>query len=248
MQKTILFLSLLAAVFILHACNNSSTSDAEANAWITADQEGHMTLLGKPVATLEDLQAALYDTISRMDPLPDSIPVYFKGEVLMGMRGEIRTIIAESLARADARKACEAVIHGFYTWYGPFAETTEIDFVDDAGAHLMLDTLKLDAYLGKFRATGFVGEAFMQGQKAFYRNCEKLWQNEPKDEPPSCLDADPYFCAQDWDLASWTKAPVTVDLSGEEASAAMEADTRVHHFNLVKENGKWVISKLGCDM
>lgn len=245
---------ILVGLLFLNACRPSGASTEAANAWATVDKQGAITLFGKEVQNLEEFQASLYDSLTRMESLPDSVPVYFDEEILMGMRGEVRTAIDRALAAAAARKECEAAIHGFYTWYEAFQKdsTRYIDFVDAGGKHLKLDTARLDAYLAEFRAAGFVGQEFIDSQRAFYKSCEKLWQNEPKDEPPSCLDADPYFCAQDWDLAFWTTAPVFIVLSGDRAAATMRGmeggSSQEHDFEMVKENGKWVIAKIECDM
>jgi len=192
----------------------------------------------------------LYDTLSKMENLPNSIPVHFGDEILMGTRGEIRTIISESIATAAARKESEAVIHGFYAWYDAFSKDDSrwINFTDDKGRRLALAPAKLDTCLGHFKASGFVGAEVIEGQKAFYKSCEKLWQNEPKDEPPSCPGHDPYFCAQDWELDFWTKAPVFIDLAGDRVSATMRGteggSPKEHDFELVQENGKWVLAKI----
>lgn len=237
-----------------NACQPSGASTEVANAWVTVDKQGAITLLGREVLDMEDFEASLYDTLSKMETLPDSIPVYFDKEILMGMRGEVRTEINQALATAAARKDCEMVIHGFYSWYDAFQKdsTRYIDFVNTNGRHLKLDTARLDAFLAEFQAAGFVGREFIDGRRAFYKSCEKLWQNEPTDEPSSCLDADPYFCAQDWDLAFWTTAPVFIVLSGDRAAATMRGmeggSSQEHDFEMVKENGKWVIAKIECDM
>ncbi|MBI5915902.1 MAG: DUF3828 domain-containing protein [Bacteroidetes bacterium] len=252
MKNSILFSAILMGILAWNACNNAGKTTETANAWVVVDNQGGITLFGRQVQDFEDFQASLYDTLTKMENLPDSIPVHFGEEILMGTRGEIRTIIAESIATAAARKESEAVIHGFYTWYGTFSQTeeAEFNFLDDKGQHLKLDLVKLEAYLGRIKASGFVGNAFIEGRKAFYKNCEKLWQNEPKDEPPSCLDHDPYFCAQDWELDFWTKSPVFIDLAGERVSATMRGteggSPQEHDFELVQENGKWVLAKIAC--
>ncbi len=155
---------------------------------------------------------------------------------------------------ADATKECETLIHGFYTWYDAFQVDTlrSVNFTKDDGEHLTLDAAKLDVYLAHFKESGFVSDGFVQTQKNLYQKCEKLWQNEQSGDVPSCLDADLYFCAQDWDIEFWTKAAVSVDFSGDKATALMKGTEgggpREQHFQLVKEDGKWKIEHIECDM
>ena len=151
--------------------------------------------------------------------------------------------------------AVTAVIHGFYKWYDGFIrdEARDVNFTNDEGEHLRLNMAALETYYDHFRKSGFVSEEFIQNEYVFYRRCEALWQNEAKDEVPSCMDADKYFCAQDWDVNFWTTSPVRIvanvddtiiaKLSGEEAGAPSE-----QNFQLKKENGKWLITRIECDM
>jgi Protein of unknown function (DUF3828) len=155
---------------------------------------------------------------------------------------------------ADSAAVAE-VIHGFYSWYDGFIrnENIRIDFVNDKGPHLTLDSAKFDAYYIHFIRTGFVSREFALNEYAFFQKCEQLWQNEPIGDVPSCLDADKYFCAQDWDLNFWTQSPVRIAATGEnqlkatlyasDANGLMERS-----FVLKKEDGKWVIATVECDM
>jgi len=151
--------------------------------------------------------------------------------------------------------AINDVIHGFYGWYdGVLHDTTkQIKFTDATGAHLKLNPANLDAYFAQFKASGFVSDEFIENEKKFYRSCEKFWQKEAIDDVPSCLDADKYFCAQDWDIKEWTSNPTTVEITGKDkAKASMTfkfGDTSEdRNFELIKKDGKWLLLSIECDM
>lgn len=146
-------------------------------------------------------------------------------------------------------------VHGFYAWYEKFQldTTRNILFTNDTGKHLKLDAAKLEQYFGNIRASGFIGDEFFAGEREIWKRCEAAWQGEPIDEVPSCLDADRFFCAQDWDIAAWTSAPVTTKALGMNHVAATltmtEGDfTHTQELELKKENGKWLITRIECDL
>ncbi|MBL7774614.1 MAG: DUF3828 domain-containing protein [Saprospiraceae bacterium] len=253
MKKTTLFSCLFLLLLAAAGCHSSGEKSAERNAWITVDKQGAIQLLGKTVPNLEALQSALYDTLSKMEVLPTDVSVHFDPEILMGTRGAVNDQIAEALASAAARKACETTIHDFYRWYDAFArdDSRYIQFTDQSGKHVRLDTAKLELHLAQYKSSGFVSERFIANRKAYYQNCEKLWQNEPKDEPGSCMDHDPCFCAQDWELDFWTKSPVSIQRTGEQAVATLSGteggSPREQRINMVLENGKWLIADIRCE-
>lgn len=157
-------------------------------------------------------------------------------------------VVSDSAAIADA-------VHGFYSWYVAFSKDTthRIDFTDDRGEHLQLVQPKLERYYAHFKASGFVSNEFIQGEYAFYKQCSQVWQNELIDEVPSCLDADKYFCAQDWEPAFWTTSPVRIKHTGADRAVAtlygkyFDAPME-RNVSLKKENGKWLITSIACDM
>lgn len=151
--------------------------------------------------------------------------------------------------------AVARVIHDFYKWYDHFITNDAINFniTNDEGEHLTLNQKALDAYLATIKKSGFVNDTFIQGEYAYYKKCEQLWQNEDKGDVPSGMDADKYFCAQDYDITFYTEAPVRIQSLGANQIAATmyQNDTEYpmeRHFELQKENGKWYISKIECDM
>jgi len=161
----------------------------------------------------------------------------------------------EPTAVASDSSAIADMIHGFYQWYDPYVrdEAKSIDFVTIVNNHYALDQPLLEKYLANINASGFVSSEFLDNEMAFYKACEKLWLNEEAEGPPNGMDANRYFCAQDWDLDFWTKSPVRIKSIGDDKVAAilygdMGGGPLEHNFELKKENGKWLLSKIECYM
>lgn len=147
--------------------------------------------------------------------------------------------------------AIEKTIHDFYTWYE--ANDTivyKIYFTDDSGEHLTLNEEKLSAYLAQFKASGYISDELIANETRFYRACAKLWQNEPKEDVPSGMGADRWLCAQDY-VAPYNTGKVTSVINGDRAQARLTLSDGSYStdftYEMVKENGKWLIAKLGCD-
>ncbi|MCU0346288.1 MAG: copper resistance protein NlpE N-terminal domain-containing protein [Saprospiraceae bacterium] len=146
------------------------------------------------------------------------------------------------------------VIHGFYKWYETNANAlANINYVK-GGKSSTLDNAKLDAYYASLKQSGFISQAYIDEDRAYLKNLEATaWKNENvNEEPLTGLDYDRFFCAQDYEIAFWTTAPVYVDGLGTDKVKAnltgLEGGSeRTQNFELVKENGKWLISKIICD-
>lgn len=149
---------------------------------------------------------------------------------------------SDSLAIADA-------LHGFFKWYEENNERLNtIRFVDNTGEHLKLDEEKLNEYLAEFDKSGFVSKGFTEDEKKFYKTCSAFWKNEPIDEVPTGLGADRYYCAQDF-VAPYSTGKVTSVIDGDHADATLALDeTSKFHFSMIRENGKWLLDKTGCNM
>ena len=93
--KTICLASLLSMV----ACQNS-----KEDAIITVKQNGEMTVFGQPAADLELLKMILIDSLANMAAIPEKIEVNFVGEVGMGTRQEVGTIVTEAIEAAKLAK------------------------------------------------------------------------------------------------------------------------------------------------
>jgi Protein of unknown function (DUF3828) len=150
--------------------------------------------------------------------------------------------------------AISQTIHGFYKWYGAFLEdeTKDTNFTNDKGKYLTLDKVKLQQYFNYLRESGALSETYFKNEQMQLEKCELLWKEEGKDGPPSCLDYDRIFCAQDWDINFWTSAPVVVEGLGSDKVMATLSDKEVtavggQRFSLQKENGKWMIAAIICE-
>ena len=152
---------------------------------------------------------------------------------------------ADSLAIAEA-------LHGFFTWYDA-NETRlgKIEYVNDKGKHLVLDEKQLMLYHAEVKKSGFVSDDFIADEKKFYQACSKAWAKERKDEVPTGLEADRYHCAQDF-VAPYNTGAVTSIINGDHADVVLTLSAggskSDFKFEMKKENGKWLLSKIGCDM
>ena len=146
------------------------------------------------------------------------------------------------------------LIHGFYKWYEANGNAlANINYVK-AGKSTTLDAAKLAAYHALLKQSGGISQAYIDADIAYLKNLEATaWKTEnANEEPLTGLDFERLFCAQDWDINYWTTAPVYVDGLGTDKVKAnltgVEGGSeRTQNFELVKENGKWLISKIICD-
>jgi hypothetical protein len=156
---------------------------------------------------------------------------------------------ADSAAIADA-------VHAFFRWYNANQERLANDFVqvlDTKSGHTKLVEPQFQRYVTSFKASNAVSQEFIDNEVKFYRAAEKLWQNEDPEEVNSGLDADKYYCAQDMDPGEFMSAPVRAEIRGDRAKATLLLDPEgmngaEREFELKKENGKWLLTKVVCDM
>ena len=196
-MKVLCYLALVLSVSLAQACQNaapktpptaekatppatppvtppvaadSAAKKAEA-AWLVVNTKGETTLFGKPI-DLEKLPELLMDTLSKMTLIPNDIPVKFDGEVLMGMRGETRTVIQETIEKAKLHKVlmsdkAEDMAQNFYVWYMDKLNTTDgfslIGQEKDAEAVLTPDLLKMLQKADK-KEGGLGMDYFLQAQ------------------------------------------------------------------------------------
>lgn len=151
--------------------------------------------------------------------------------------------------------AITETIHNFYQWYEDnFDELNSVEYVNHGGKHLTLNNAKVDEYFAKVLKSGYISEEYVKAEKAYMKKCEAVWQKEAyEDGPAPGMDADRFFCAQDWDIQFWTTAPVEVEgLGSDSVKATLSGDEgggqRDQNFKLKKEGGKWKIIEIECDM
>jgi hypothetical protein len=162
----------------------------------------------------------------------------------------------EAAARAADSTAIAATIHGFYQWYDHNIKdrSKDVDFTKVSGKHLVLDFPLLEKYLSNIKSSGFVSDDFLENDRTYYRACEKIWKTEEyEDAPQTGMDADKYFCAQDYELDYWVKSPVRVTIGDTDVATATlygqyVGDLKEMNFELKKENGKWLLTNIECDM
>jgi hypothetical protein len=142
-------------------------------------------------------------------------------------------------------------IHQFSQWYNDYVTgvSENQQFIDRKGPFARLDSAGLQSYLVNLKSSGLVSETMLEGERAFYQKCEPFWQNENKEEVLTGMDANRFFCGQDWDIKLWTSAPVTAEgLGTDEVEATMGPleGGRSVKFSLEKEADKWLITDVNC--
>lgn len=164
------------------------------------------------------------------------------------------TNVAGTASAADSAAIAEA-LHAFFGWYNANQErlSNRFDFIDTGGKRARLKEAQLTSYANEFKASNVVSQEFVENELKFYRAAEKMWQTEDPEEVLSGVDADKYYCAQDWDAAEFTTAPVRATIKGDRATVALLLDPNGNNggerdFELKKENGRWLLTKTRCDM
>ena len=150
--------------------------------------------------------------------------------------------------------AMAETVHAFYKWYGESGEQliTRINFVNTAGKNPTLDLAVLAKYLGEFSKSGAICTEFIQNETIFYRACALAWANENSDEGMTGFDIDRYYCQQDGEVREFQTAGITSQITGDRATVQLMLDPKgpnggPRNFEMKKENGKWLLSKNGCE-
>ncbi|MCO6487464.1 MAG: DUF3828 domain-containing protein [Phaeodactylibacter sp.] len=147
--------------------------------------------------------------------------------------------------------AINECIHSFYAWYEANGSALEADFVKYA-KHATLDAAKLASYFSVLKKSGYISQAYIDNETADLKNLEATAWKNIEDGPLPGLDYDRFTCSQDMpDWAFWKTAPIAADGLGTDKSMAtmsgMEGGSeRTQKFEMVKENGKWLIAKILC--
>lgn len=159
---------------------------------------------------------------------------------------------AATAGPADDSTAISECLTGFYRWYAIHSDSLQsIDFVDGRGSHLELDTVRLQSYFEYLKSSGFVSDELLENEKRFYRACAAEWKKESKDEVPSGLAADRFYCAQDY-VAPYDSGKVSTVVTGDRAKAVLALTGRMGEkptfsYDMKRESGRWLIARLGCD-
>jgi hypothetical protein len=153
-------------------------------------------------------------------------------------------------------------ITNFYKWYQK--NTTRI-----SGFRLYSETGKtppfkinwkeVDRYLGwlKINAPQLGGE-FAHNERLFFKECEKEFATQEKDDVPFGFDGDRFTNSQEPEYTleemkkarQWTvkinDATASVEAWGAYTDKGKEVETLIICFEMKKEKGKWTIAKIGC--
>jgi len=156
-------------------------------------------------------------------------------------------------ASADSASIADA-LHTFFTWYGANYQdlTYKINFINEEGKYPTLDKAKLAEYLAAFMKSGVVSTTLVENETKYYLECAESWKSEEVGDVLSCMDYNRYYCGQDWDEKEFMIAPVKATISGDHASVQLLLDPNglnggPRAFEMKKENGKWLLSKIGCE-
>jgi hypothetical protein len=159
---------------------------------------------------------------------------------------------AESANEIPDSIAITITLHDFFNWYDAnFERLGKIKFVSDSAEHLTLNENNLKAYLNEIKNSGFVSDLLLENELKFYGACGKIWKTQKKSEIPQGLQADRFYCAQDY-IAPYSTGKVTAIIIQDKANATLSVNGKLNEtkdllFELKKENGKWLLSKTGCN-
>ena len=155
-------------------------------------------------------------------------------------------------ANADP-EAIAQTVHQFYGWYDKFVmdSTKQHLYVDLSGKYAVLDSAKLEKYYNQLRESQLLSEEYFANDRAYLEACEPIWKQDGLEGPLAGLDFDRVFVGQDRDSKYMITTPLLVEMDGAERAKAVYADTSAAaannpKFELKKENGKWLISKIDC--
>lgn len=144
------------------------------------------------------------------------------------------------------------VVHNFYKWYETGADGMSSIIFVKGGLPTTIDNVKFDKYFAIIAKSGYFSQLYIDAERAKFKNLEATtWKNENSDEEPlSGYDYDLFLCSQEIeDFKLLTTAPLEVQgLGTEKVTAILDLeDYTAKKFELVKENGKWLISKITCN-
>jgi len=138
------------------------------------------------------------------------------------------------------------VVHNFYKWY-TYSDREHINYIDAKGELSKLDMAKVAAYHAQMMKSGFLSQTFIDNDMAYLKKYEAIWaKNKENDNefPLSGMDHNRVFCGQDNDPKDYISGTLKVDLIGTNQAKTTKGDSKLE---LVKENGKWLISKISCE-
>lgn len=170
-----------------------------------------------------------------------------------GNKAEASKASTNTTANPDSIQIAES-LNTFYKWYGETGNQlkTKFPFINTTGKHPVLDEAMLKQYFAEFLKSGVVSSALIEDEIKFYRACAVLWQTQKKGDRYSGLDFDRFYCQNDVDAAEFLTAGVRFRARGEMAKVQLMLkelgpNTGAREFEMKRENGKWLLSKLRCN-
>ena len=139
--------------------------------------------------------------------------------------------------------AITGVVHNFYKWYSSGIE--RIEYVDSKGKFSKLDMAKVAAYHAQMMKSGFLSQAYIDNDMAYLKKYEAIWAKNKKNDYNGLFSGEPndrILCGLDsnpYNIVSKLK----IDLIGTNKAKTTRGNSKLE---LVKENGKWLISKIYC--
>lgn len=159
----------------------------------------------------------------------------------------IPSVNADSIGMANA-------LHTFFQWYSTtgMGLIDKISFIDQKGKYPKLDEAQLAKYFEEFIKSGVVSAEFVTNETKYYQECATAWKDEESGEVISCMDYDRYYCGQDFEEKEFLSAGVTANITGDRATVMLMLDPKGYNggprkFDMKKEDGKWLLSKVGCE-
>ncbi len=145
--------------------------------------------------------------------------------------------------------AISDAVHNFYKWYETFFfdDKRSVPFIDFSGKTAKLDGASLAKYHAEILKSGLISQAFIDSDLAFLKANEAEWiknKEDGGDGPLTGMDYERIFCGQDWDVVAYKTGEVKTELINANAA---KANIQSSKLELVKENGKWLISKITCE-
>ena len=141
------------------------------------------------------------------------------------------------------------VVHNFYKWYVTFTgdEKRNVNYLDMKSKVTKLDNAKVAVYHAELMKSGFLSKSYIDHDLAELKNFEAIWQKGKENVnefPITGMDRNRVFCGQDWDTEAFTTRAIQA-----EALGTNQVKVAIEHaeLELIKENGKWLISKITCN-
>ena len=106
---------------------------------------------------------------------------------------------------------------------------------------------KVTAYHAQMMKSGFLSQAYIDNDLAYLKKYEAIWAENKENGNELPLSGEDYnrvFCGQDNDPKDYISGTLKVDLIGTNQAKTTKGDSKLE---LVKENGKWLISKISCE-